>query len=60
MDHQITAEALEFMRWPDSKDGEQHWETDEKGEMMILRSGWDKAGQNYDRFKGFKELQKVT
>ncbi len=32
MDHQITAEDLEFMRWLDRKEGEQYWEKDEKDE----------------------------
>ncbi len=39
----MSAEDMGFMRWLDSKDGEQHWEKDEKNEKVILRSGWEKA-----------------
>ncbi len=43
MGHQITAEDVVFMRRLDSKEFEQYWEKCEKGEKVILRSGWDKA-----------------
>ena len=55
MDHQKTAEDHEFMRWLDSKECEQHWDKDENGEKVILRSGWDKAQTVYNRIKGLKE-----
>ncbi len=55
MDHQITTEDLEFKRWLDSKEGEQHWEKECKGEKAILRSGWKEAQQEYNRTKGLKE-----
>ena len=55
MEHQITTEDKEFMRWLDSKEGEQFWEMDDHGEMVILRSGWDRAQAAYDRIKGLKE-----
>ena len=51
MDHQITTEDKEFMRWLDSKDGERFWEMDEKGERVILRPGWDRALTEYNRIK---------
>ena len=51
MDHQLTAEDKEFMRWLDSKECERFWEMDEKGEMVILRSGWDRAYEEYNRIK---------
>ena len=54
MDHQITTEDREFMRWLDSKECEQYWDKDENGEMVILRSGWDKAREEYNRIKGLK------
>ncbi len=54
MDHQITAEDLEFMRWLDSKEFEQYWEKDEKNEEVILRSGWEKAHEEYNIIKGLK------
>ena len=51
MDHQITTEDKEFMRWLDSKECERYWETDENGERVILRAGWDKAQAEYNRIK---------
>ncbi len=46
--------VIRFMRWLDSKDGEQHRKKDEKGEKVILRSGWEKAQEEYNRIKGLK------
>ena len=43
MDNQLTAQDMEFMRWLGGKDAEAYWDKDEKGEKVILRSGWDKA-----------------
>ena len=60
MDHQITTEDREFMRWLDSKDGERYWEKDDKGEKVILRSGWEEGQKEYDRIKGLKEKPKRT
>ena len=51
MDHQITNEDREFMRWLESKECERYWDTDENGEMVILRSGWDRAYEEYNRIK---------
>ena len=51
MEHQITTEDKEFMRWLDSKEGERFWEMDDQGEMVILRSGWDRAYEEYNRIK---------
>ncbi len=51
MVHQITTEDLELTRWIDSKDGEQYWEKNSKGEKVILRSGWAKAQAEYNRIK---------
>ena len=52
MEHQLTNDAMEFMRWLDSKEGEQYWEKDDKGEKtMILRAGWARAQIEYDRIK---------
>ena len=45
-------DQIEFMRWLDSKEGEQYWEKDEKGEKsQILRAGWARAQIEYDRIK---------
>ena len=55
MANQLTAQDIEFMRWLDSKECERYWVKDEKGENMILRSGWDKAQEEYNRIKGLKE-----
>ena len=55
MEHQITTEDKEFMRWLDSKEGERFWEMDEKGERVILRPGWDRALTEYNRIQGLKE-----
>ena len=45
-------DQIEFMRWLDSKEGEQHWEKNEKGEKsQILRAGWARAQIEYDRIK---------
>ncbi len=52
MDHRITAEIDEFMRWLERNDCEHYWEKDEKGEKVILRSGWGKAEQDNDEIKG--------
>ena len=53
MDH-ITQIERDFMRWLDSKECEQYWDKDENGEQVILRSGWDKAQEEYNRIKGLK------
>ena len=54
MDHQITTEDMEFMRWLESKECERYWDKDENGEKVILRSGWDRAYEEYNRIKGLK------
>ena len=51
MDYKLTTEDNEFARWLDSKECEQYWETDENGERVILRAGWDKAQAEYNRIK---------
>ena len=51
MDHQITNEDREFMRWLESKECERYWDKDENGEKVILRSGWDRAYEEYNRIK---------
>ena len=53
MDH-ITQIERDFMIWLDSKECEQYWDKDENGEQVILRSGWDKAQEEYNRIKGLK------
>ena len=55
MEHQITTEDKEFMRWLDSKDGERFWEMNDEGERVILRPGWDRAQAEYNQIKGLKE-----
>ncbi len=55
MDHQITDEDLEFMRWLDSTDGDQNWEKDVYSEKVILRSGCEKAQEEYNRIKSLNE-----
>ena len=55
MDYKLTTEDNEFARWLDSKECEHYWETDENGERVILRAGWDKAQAEYNRLKGLKE-----
>ena len=57
MDRQITDKDIEFMRWLDGKEGEQYWDKDEKGEKVLLRSGWDNAKKEFDRIaeKGLKD-----
>ena len=51
-------DQIEFMRWLDSKEGEQFWEKDEKGEKsQILRAGWARAQIEYDRIKGLEIIQ---
>ncbi len=42
------------MKWLDSKECEHYWEMDEKGEKVILGSGWDRAQAEYNRIKGLK------
>ncbi len=44
-----------FMRWLESKECERYWDKDENGEKVILRSGWDRAYEEYNRIKGLKE-----
>ena len=51
MGRQITTEDREFMRWLESKECERYWDTDENGEKVILRSGWDRAYEEYNRIK---------
>ena len=53
MDH-ITQIERDFMIWLDSKECEQYWDNDENGEQVILRSGWDKAQEEYNRIKDLK------
>ena len=50
MDH-ITQIERAFTRWLDSKECEQYWDKDENGEKVILRSGWDRAYEEYNRIK---------
>ena len=40
-----------FVRWLDSEEGEQFWDSDEHGERVILRSGWDRALAEYNRIQ---------
>ena len=47
----ITPQDIEFMRWLDSPACEKFWEKDEKGEKVLLKKGWDKAQEEYDRLK---------
>ena len=54
MDH-ITQIERVFMTWLDSKECELFWDKDGNGERVILRSGWDKAQEEYNRIKGLKE-----
>ena len=45
-------DQINFVKWLDSKEGEQFWEKDEKGEKsQILRAGWARAQIEYDRIK---------
>ena len=45
-------DQIEFVRWLDSKECEQYWEKNEKGEKsQILRAGWARAQTEYDRIK---------
>ena len=45
-------DQIEFMRWLDSKEGEQYWEKNKKGEKwQILRAGWARAQIEYGRIK---------
>ena len=44
-----------FVRWLDSDEGQQFWDSDEHGERVILRSGWDRALAEYNRIQGLKE-----
>ena len=45
-------DQIQFIHWLDSKEGEQFWEKDEKGEKsQILRAGWARAQIEYDRIK---------
>ena len=53
MDH-ITQIERDFMIWLDSKECEQYWDKDGNGEQVILRSGWDKAQEEYNIIKGLK------
>ncbi len=59
MDHQVTAQDMEFLKWLDGKDWEPYWEKDEKVEKVIPRSGWDKAQAEFNRIKGMKQQQKT-
>ncbi len=54
MEHQLTADGVEFMRWLDGKDAEQYWDKDGKGEKVIMRSGWGLAQQEYTIIIGLK------
>ncbi len=58
MDNQWTVQDMEFMSWLDGKDAESYWDKDEKGEKVILRSGWEKAQLEYNRIKGLEKIQK--
>ncbi len=54
-------DQINFVKWLDSKEGEQYWEKDEKGEKsQILRAGWARAQIEYDRIKEWEanEIQK--
>ncbi len=51
MEHVLTTHDIEFMRWLDSKEGEQFWDRDDKGDKVILRSGWYLAQKHYNEIK---------
>ena len=55
MDHHVTDEDLEFMRWLDSKEGDPFWDSDENDEKEISQSSWNLAQKEYNRIKGLKE-----
>ena len=55
MEYTLTQSDIEFMKWLDSKECEHYWEKDEKGEKVILRSGWDRAQAEYNRMNGLEE-----
>ncbi len=59
MDHQITTQDLEFSQWLDNKGWEPHGEKDEKGEKVILRSGWDGAQAEFNRIKEHKKKKTI-
>ncbi len=54
MDYQITDQDLAFVKWLDSKGCDHYWEKDEKGAKVILRSGWGRAHEEYNRIKAIE------
>jgi len=51
MQDTITKEDIEFLKWLDSPEREHYWQKDANGEKVILREGWDKALQDYNKLK---------
>jgi len=47
----LTKEDIEFLKWLDSKENEKFWVKDENGEKVLLKDGWDKAQEEYNRIK---------
>jgi len=47
----ISKEDIDFMKWLDSSACEKFWEKDEHGEKIILKAGWDKAKNEYNKLK---------
>ena len=47
----ITPEDIALLRWLDSEENERFWVKDENGEKVLLKDGWDKAQEEYNRIK---------
>jgi hypothetical protein len=48
MEHVLTADDIEFMRWLNSKEGEQVRDRDNKGDKANLRSDWHLSQKHYN------------
>jgi len=59
MQDTITKEDIEFLKWLDSPEREHYWQKDANGEKVILREGWDKALQDYNKLKKLVDNKNV-
>jgi hypothetical protein len=54
----ITSEDIEFVRWVEHLENATYWVTDETGERIRMRDGWQEAEKEYKRIKTIKEILK--
>ena len=50
----LTKEDLAFLKWLDSPEQAVYWITNDEGEKVMLREGWNEAEKEYKRIIALK------